>query len=297
MFHGVVVSTSVEFLDFRNDFDTVCPSSGQSVEPLHRRSFGQRSVTLEGSILDSAELLDLLAGLRFRVSLEKLALNPPQDFVYLGGYYCSSQGENVTTCGLLSGSSGSSESFWSFRLNQMADMINRLDQIVKMEWTMFSSYQCPSYGHANKCSVAIVHFVLFQTTGPLLSMRSLSPRQGWMLMFPLWTMIVELLNKLRHQMDCLISGISPRWPNRPWFLSSSAGVSHRQSSEVTSFRETDQHATQQMVACKHQFVGSTRLQTITESAQNLGHFEHLYSAEPLNCKTVFLLLLISARRR
>ena len=113
------------------------------------------------------------------------------------------------------------------KLNRLADLLSRQNQIVNTEWTL-----CPGlvqrlwdlWGRShldlmatqlnNQLPVYISPVPDPQAFG--IDAMSLSWRGMDAYVFPPWDMIQEVLIKLQSE-TCILTAILPRWPNRSWF--------------------------------------------------------------------------------
>jgi hypothetical protein len=114
------------------------------------------------------------------------------------------------------------------RLNRLADLLSRPDQAVNTEWTLspaiartlWSVWGRPSIDlmatHLNAQLPTFVspfpHYLAFAVDAMSLSWDRMEAY-----IFPPWAMIQDVLNKLFLQVDCVMTMIVPRWPNRTWF--------------------------------------------------------------------------------
>jgi len=113
------------------------------------------------------------------------------------------------------------------RLNRVADLLSRRDDIVNTEWTLcprvirdiWSIWGTPHIDlmatlYNNQLPVYVSPFPDLQAQA--VDAMSLSWDRMDAYIFPPWAMIQEVLIKLQtHQ--CYLTAILPRWPSRPWF--------------------------------------------------------------------------------
>jgi hypothetical protein len=114
------------------------------------------------------------------------------------------------------------------RLNRLADLLSRSGQVVNTEWTLspaiaktlWSVWGRPSIDlmatHLNTQLPTFVspfpHDLAFAVDAMSLSWDRMEAY-----IFPPWAMILDVLNKLLLHVDCVMTLIVPRWPNRSWF--------------------------------------------------------------------------------
>ena len=113
------------------------------------------------------------------------------------------------------------------RLNRLADLLSRRDEVVNTEWTL-----CPRVAQMIWSVWGTPHLDLMATrlnnrlpvyVSPVpdpqaheVDAMSFSWNGLDAYVFPPWPMIEQALIKLQSH-NCLITMVVPRWPNRPWF--------------------------------------------------------------------------------
>ena len=114
------------------------------------------------------------------------------------------------------------------RLNRLADLLSRSDQLVNTEWTLaprvakslWSIWGRPTVDlmatHLNNQLPTFVSPFPHELAYAVDAMSF--PWQGLdAYLFPPWSMISEVLTKLHLHNNCLLTAVLPRSPNRFWF--------------------------------------------------------------------------------
>lgn len=114
------------------------------------------------------------------------------------------------------------------RLNRMADLLSRSTGVVNTEWTLHRSVFkqiCVVWGPlevdlmATYLNHQLPQFVSPAPDPQAVAVDAMSIPWTWrtIYVFPPWSMIAAVLQKLTTEKDCYMILIAPMWPNRPWF--------------------------------------------------------------------------------
>ena len=114
------------------------------------------------------------------------------------------------------------------RLNRLADLLSRGDQVVNTEWTLSSSVTELLWSLWGRPTVDLMatylnyrlptfvspfpHELAHQVDAMSFSWDRLD---GYL--FPPWAMILPVLLKLKHEKNCYLTLIVPCWPSQSWF--------------------------------------------------------------------------------
>ncbi len=114
------------------------------------------------------------------------------------------------------------------RLNRLADLLSRPDQVVNTEWTLSYSVVQLLWSLWGRPTVDLMATYLNNRLPTFVSPfpHELAHQVDAMsftwdrldaYLFPPWSMIRPVLLKLKHEKNCLLTLIVPRWPGQPWF--------------------------------------------------------------------------------